>query len=108
LGIGWVRVVFILLTMRTFGVLFKTAFGTSVLFACYRPLLLSALALPERARAARRRCGRAWQYSCRSSVVLEWLRLRQPRPRVTGTLTQEPLAVAATVPVPTFPPGAGD
>jgi uncharacterized membrane protein YbhN (UPF0104 family) len=79
LGIGWVRVVFILLTMRSFSLIFRTLFGTTVLVTSYRPLLLSALNVRGRAGTARRHCGRVWRFSCKSSVILERLGLRARR-----------------------------
>jgi uncharacterized membrane protein YbhN (UPF0104 family) len=94
LGIGWVRVVFILLTMRSFSLIFRTLFGTTVLLTSYRPLLLSALNIRGRAGTARRHCGRVWRFSCRSSVLLERLGLRARRQASTP-----PSSPAATVPL---------
>lgn len=53
LGIGWVRVVYVMLAMRSLNVLARTMLGSVVLAACYRDLLGSALALRRRTRVAR-------------------------------------------------------
>jgi uncharacterized membrane protein YbhN (UPF0104 family) len=102
-GIGWVRVVFILLTMRSFGLLFKTVFGALVLLTSYRPLLLSALNIRGRAGTARRHCGRAWQFSCRASIVLERLGLRHVRRDVLPIRPSGSVPVSSSHPTPSQP-----
>lgn len=61
LGIGWVRVIYLLLTLRSLNLLFKTGFGVVTLLACYRPLLFGTLDLPRRQRTTRRWAGYAWR-----------------------------------------------
>jgi uncharacterized membrane protein YbhN (UPF0104 family) len=61
LGIGWTRVIYLLLTLRSLNLLFKTGFGVVMLLACYRPLLFQTLDLPQRQRTTRRWAGYAWR-----------------------------------------------
>ena len=61
LGIGWIRVLYLMLTLRSLNLLFRTGFGAMTLVACYRPLLFAALDLPRRQRTTRRWAGYAWR-----------------------------------------------
>jgi putative heme transporter len=67
LGIGWTRVIYLLLTLRSLNLLFKTGIGVVTLLFCYRPLLFGALDLPRRRRTTRRWVGHAWRLGRRNS-----------------------------------------
>ena len=61
LGIGWIRVLSLMLTLRSLNLLFRTGFGAVTLLACYRPLLFAALDLPQRQRTTRRWARSIWR-----------------------------------------------
>jgi hypothetical protein len=54
LGIGWVRVMFIVLAIRSLNIIFRTVVGTVMLIVCYHGLLRSTMALERRTRGVRR------------------------------------------------------
>lgn len=67
LGIGWTRVVYLVLTLRTLNLLFKTGIGLLTLLIFYRPLLITALDLPRHRSTTRRWAGYAWRLGRRDS-----------------------------------------
>jgi uncharacterized membrane protein YbhN (UPF0104 family) len=62
LSIGWVRATYIVLTIRSIDLLYKTVVGSMVLVAFYHGLLASILRLRHRSRTARRH---AWLFASR-------------------------------------------
>lgn len=60
LGIGWVRVVFLLLTLRSLTLLLQTSVGVTTLLLWYRPWLAATLEVSRRGRATRRWAGHVW------------------------------------------------
>lgn len=65
LAIGWVRATFVVLTLRSIDILFKSVVGTIFLVAFYHRMLASALKLRRRARTANVRARRAWRFGRR-------------------------------------------
>jgi uncharacterized membrane protein YbhN (UPF0104 family) len=69
LSIGWVRATFIVLTIRSVDILFKTTVGAFFLVLFYHRLLWSVVALQRRSRVARYHMRRAWR---RGNQVAGW------------------------------------
>jgi hypothetical protein len=67
MSIGWVRATFVVLTVRSVDLLFKTVVGTFFLITCYHRLLASVLRLRRRARTAQRHARRAWFHGHRAT-----------------------------------------
>ncbi len=65
LSIGWVRATFVVLTIRSVDLLFKTVFGSIMLVIFYHRLLREVLQFHRRARKVGRHAGRAWRFSWR-------------------------------------------
>lgn len=65
LSIGWVRATFIVLTIRSIDLLFKTVFGSVMLLIFYNRLLREVLQVRRRAKTVGRNARRAWRFSWR-------------------------------------------
>ncbi|MEX1157386.1 MAG: lysylphosphatidylglycerol synthase transmembrane domain-containing protein, partial [Thermomicrobiales bacterium] len=65
LSIGWVRATFVVLTIRSIDLLFKTVFGSLMLLIFYHRLLREVLQFRRRARRVGRGAWRAWRFSWR-------------------------------------------
>jgi uncharacterized protein (TIRG00374 family) len=65
LSIGWVRATFIVLTIRSIDLLFKTVFGSLMLVIFYNRLLREVLQVRRRAGRVGRGAWRAWRFSWR-------------------------------------------
>lgn len=65
LSIGWVRATFIVLTIRSVDLLFKTVFGSLMLIVFYHRLLREILQFRRRARRVGRHAWLAWKFSWR-------------------------------------------
>jgi uncharacterized protein (TIRG00374 family) len=65
LSIGWIRATFVVLTIRSTDLLFKTVFGSLMLVIFYNRLLREVLQVKRRARRVRRGAWRAWRFSWR-------------------------------------------
>ncbi|HEX5164782.1 MAG TPA: lysylphosphatidylglycerol synthase transmembrane domain-containing protein [Thermomicrobiales bacterium] len=65
LSIGWVRATFVVLTIRSIDLLFKTVFGSVMLVVFYHRLLRDVLQFKRRARRVGLGAWRAWRFSWR-------------------------------------------
>lgn len=65
LSIGWVRATFVVLTIRSVDLLFKTVFGSLMLVIFYHRLLREVLQFKRRAKKVGRHAWRAWRFSWR-------------------------------------------
>jgi uncharacterized membrane protein YbhN (UPF0104 family) len=65
LSIGWVRATFVVLTIRSIDLLFKTVFGSLMLVIFYNRLLREVLQVQRRAKRVGRGAWRAWRFSWR-------------------------------------------
>jgi hypothetical protein len=65
LSIGWVRATFVVLTIRSIDLLFKTVFGSLMMLVFYNKLLREVLQIRRRARRVGRGAWRAWRFSWR-------------------------------------------
>lgn len=97
LSIGWVRATFIVLTMRSIDLLFKTVFGSVMLLVFYNRLLREVLQVRRRARKvgrhARRACSFSWRFATR--------RGHEPANTATGTRqTIRTLGSSVNLPIP--------
>ena len=65
LSIGWVRATFVVLTIRSIDLLFKTVFGSLMLVIFYHRLLREVLQIRRRAKKVGRHAWSAWRFSWR-------------------------------------------
>ncbi len=65
LSIGWVRATFVVLTIRSVDLLFKTVFGSLMLVIFYNRLLREVLQFRRRAKKVGRHAWHAWRFSWR-------------------------------------------
>ncbi|HYI15917.1 MAG TPA: hypothetical protein VEX37_11040, partial [Thermomicrobiales bacterium] len=65
LSIGWIRATFVVLTIRSIDLLFKTVFGSLMLVLFYHRLLREVLQVRRRAKKVGRNAWRAWRFSWR-------------------------------------------
>jgi hypothetical protein len=83
LSIGWVRATFVVLTIRSIDLLFKTVFGSLMLVIFYNRLLREVLQVRRRARRVRRGAWRAWRFSWRFATR------RKDNPTVSASATSD-------------------
>ena len=115
LSIGWVRATFVVLTIRSVDLLFKTAFGSVMLLIFYHRLLREVLQFKRRARKVGRHAWRAWRFSWRfatrqrgsGSIPSAGTRAPEPPARQQATsVAGERVHPAAIQPVATQPTNA--
>jgi hypothetical protein len=68
LGIGWVRATFVVLTIRSVDLLFKTVFGSMMLVIFYHRLLREVLQIRRRAGKVGRHAWRGLRFSWRFAM----------------------------------------
>jgi len=95
LGIGWVRVMFIVLAMRSLNTLFRTVAGTLTLVIFYHGLLRETLAIERRTRRVRRGARSAGRRVSAGTVHVAYAcRRMRHRPRPVGEALSLPLQAA--------------
>lgn len=97
LSIGWIRATFIVLTIRSIDLLFKTVFGSLMLVIFYNRLLREVLQIRRRAKRVGRGAWRAWRFSWRFATR------RNGTTQPTPTPTPEPPSQQATATVEPMP-----
>jgi uncharacterized protein (TIRG00374 family) len=83
LSIGWVRATFVVLTIRSVDLLFKTVFGSVMLVVFYHRLLRDVLQFKRRAKRVGLGAWRAWRFSWRFATR------QNGTPSGTATTVQE-------------------
>jgi uncharacterized protein (TIRG00374 family) len=84
LSIGWVRATFVVLTIRSVDLLFKTVFGSVMLVVFYHRLLRDVLQFKRRAKRVGLGAWRAWRFSWRFAT------------RRNGTTSRTPMSIRET------------
>jgi len=96
LSIGWVRATFIVLTIRSIDLLFKTVFGTLMLVIFYNRLLREVLQVRRRAKRVGRGAWQAWRFSWRFATRQKG----SPRASASDATVQRSTAAVESAPAP--------